>query len=108
MYGDYILWWWIQQLFCDARVPEGCRGLLLDELPPRLSLDDLELDWSGGTFSRVSDSKRRMLTRRFSLGHSPIFQPTGQIMSLPYVDRFVFKALCLQTSVRIHRLMVNS
>jgi hypothetical protein len=83
MYGSYILWRWIQQLFRDARVPEGCRGQLLDELLPKLSFDDLELDWSGGIFSRVSDSKRRMLTRRFSLGHFPIFQPTGRIMSLP-------------------------
>ena len=42
----------------------------------------------------------RILTKRFSLGHSPIFQPTGQIMLLPYVNKLVPVALCLQTSVR--------
>ena len=53
MHGEDILWWWIQQLFRDARLPEGCRGLLFDELPTKLSFDNLELDWNGGGFPRA-------------------------------------------------------
>ena len=50
MHGENLLWRWVQQLFRNARVPEGCRGQLLDKLLPKLSLDDLELDWNGGLF----------------------------------------------------------
>ena len=66
MHEEDILWWWIQQLFRDARVPEGCRGPLFDELPTKLSFDNLELDWNGGApLCLTSYAKRVFQSRAF-------------------------------------------
>ena len=69
MHGENLLWRWIQQLFRNARVPEGCRGQLLDKLLPKLSLDDLELDWNGGLFlvslARSSHANEAFQSRAF-------------------------------------------
>ena len=107
MHGENLLWRWIQQLFRNARVPEGCRGQLLDKLLPKLSLDDLELDWNGGLFlvppARTSHTNKAFQSRAF-----PDISANGANYVVAVCEQTCSCSFVFTDFRSIHRSMVNS
>ena len=88
MHGNDLFWGWVQQLFRDARVPEGCHGLLSDKLLP----DCPSTIWnSTGTvwFSRVSGTVALNANKMFQSRTFPDISANGANYVVVYVINLV-------------------